>query len=371
MTVPQRDVRDAVPEEPRSKHAANAPIGRVHTVRPRMTKSSTILFLAANPSDTTRLRVDEEARDIEAKVRSAEYRSSFSFKTRWALRADDLQQALMEERPVIVHFSGHGAGHEGIMVHGDNGEMHLISNEALHDLFVVLRDDIRIVLLNSCHSLEQAKILTETVDVVIGMSNTINDETARIFSAAFYRALASGRSVSNAFDLGVNAIKLQGMTDDNIPVIRTRSDIDANAIILVSRDRAMLSRDDLALPVTMDSAFSQEKMGARGRIIAEGKLRIAVVLVALLCCLSAAAAWMISMALSSDSEVIGTSQLFSCRQSLLRLNEAALDPDRGIDNLKANIRGHFARCDEPLRQVIDGSNAAQHASPLPSLAPAP
>jgi hypothetical protein len=55
-----------------------------------------LLFLAANPTDTDRLRLDEESRD------------QFELKTHWAVRADDLQELLMRYQPDIVHFSGHG-----------------------------------------------------------------------------------------------------------------------------------------------------------------------------------------------------------------------------------------------------------------------
>jgi hypothetical protein len=41
-----------------------------------VTEKIRILFLAANPKDTTQLRLDEEIREIQAKIRAAEFRDS-------------------------------------------------------------------------------------------------------------------------------------------------------------------------------------------------------------------------------------------------------------------------------------------------------
>src|SRR5687768_14148363 len=69
----------------------------------------TILFLAANPSDGTRLRLDEESRAIDQALRQAEYRDRFEIRQHWAVRIADLQGHLLRHQPHIVHFSGHGS----------------------------------------------------------------------------------------------------------------------------------------------------------------------------------------------------------------------------------------------------------------------
>lgn len=165
-------------------------------------------------------------------MRSAKYRDAFSFKTRWALRPDDLQEALLDENPTIVHFSGHGHVYQGLVVHGANGTTQPIATEALRHLFTVLKDDIRVVLLNACYSAEQADAIAGVIDVVIGMSGTVSDEAARLFAAAFYRAIGAGRSVGSAFELGVNAMRLEGfMDEDDALILRERPGVCANALV--------------------------------------------------------------------------------------------------------------------------------------------
>ena len=70
----------------------------------------TILFLAANPISTHQLRLDEEIREIEAGLQRSRYRDRFELKQRWALRPTDLRRALLDYKPQIVHFAGHGTG---------------------------------------------------------------------------------------------------------------------------------------------------------------------------------------------------------------------------------------------------------------------
>jgi hypothetical protein len=202
---------------------------------PHAPERSTILFLAANPAGTSLLRLDEEAREIAGKVRGALHRDSFSFQTWWALRPGDLQQALLDEAPTVVHFSGHGGGEDGIVLHGAGGSAQSVSADALRELFLVLKDNIRVVVLNACCSDEQAGAIVDIVDVVIGMPAAVSDDAARVFAAAFYRALGAGRSVGQAFDLGVNAIRLEGLySEDEAPALWERPGVHADALVIVA-----------------------------------------------------------------------------------------------------------------------------------------
>lgn len=193
-----------------------------------------ILFLAANPLQTTPLRLDEEVREIEAKIRAADYRDSLELITKWAVRPDDLLQYLNQYKPHIVHFSGHGSASEEIILLDESGQAMPVSKQALVSLFRALRGDIRVVLLNACYSRPQAASITEYVDCAIGMSKAIGDKAAITFAASFYRAIGFGCSVQNAFDQGTAAILLQGIPEDKTPELVTRRGTDAHDLVLVS-----------------------------------------------------------------------------------------------------------------------------------------
>lgn len=193
-----------------------------------------VLFLAANPGSSTRLALDEEARAIEEKVRDSKHRDLVIVRTRWAVRPGDLQQAFLEDEPTVVHFSGHGGGDVGIVLAGgDPSEESLVGADALADLFRVLKDGIRVVVLNACFSEVQAKTIVEQIDFVVGMGDSIGDEAARVFSAAFYRGLAFGRTVRSAFELGINELKLAGLgAEDSTPQLLVRQGADADAALV-------------------------------------------------------------------------------------------------------------------------------------------
>ena len=67
-----------------------------------------ILILAANPTNTARLRLSEEVREIDKGLRLSENRAQFDIKQEWAVQLDDLRRALLRHKPHIVHFCGHG-----------------------------------------------------------------------------------------------------------------------------------------------------------------------------------------------------------------------------------------------------------------------
>ena len=182
---------------------------------------TTVLFLAANPLDTAALRLDEEVRHITRSIRAAEFRDAIRLVPWFAARPDDLVQGLLEHRPQVLHFSGHGNPNGEICFIGDDGRTRPVSPAALHRVLGVLRD-VRVVVLNACHSAAQAAVIKEHVDVTIGMSRGIGDGAAIAFAGGFYRALGFGLSIQDAFDLGVASLPLEGIAGEDIPQLVTR-----------------------------------------------------------------------------------------------------------------------------------------------------
>jgi hypothetical protein len=199
----------------------------------------TILFLGADTSMAEPLDLAGEVRDIEAKLASAGQDHGFALTTHLATTPDALQEVLLRTQPTVVHVSGHGQGAEGgrqgIMLHGSGHEaVTVVGGPALAHLFSVVRGDVRVVVLNACHSRAQAEPLAEVVDFVVGIDGAIRDEAARVFAAAFYRALGFGRTVQTAFELGVNALMLEGLDHDvHLPVLLHREGVDPTQVVLV------------------------------------------------------------------------------------------------------------------------------------------
>lgn len=203
----------------------------------------TVLFAAADPYSydpnlhdgewDPRLGLDEDLRAITQKVRAAEHRHAIVFKQCPAARPDDLLQALNEVRPQVVHFSGHGDAGTLVLV-GAGGGPHPVSADALVRLFRAAGGGVRLVVLSACNSAPVARALAQVVDCAVGMDGEMPDESALAFNAAFYRALAFGRSVREAFEQGKAAVALEALEGAERPQLFVAERIDPARVVLVT-----------------------------------------------------------------------------------------------------------------------------------------
>lgn len=182
----------------------------------------TILILAANPKTTPPLRLDEEVREIDAGLQRAKKRELFDLKQRWAVRVQDVYQSLLDFKPQIIHFSGHGAGDDGLELEDENGKMRLVDTVALARLFELFTSNVECVVLNACYSEVQAIAIAQHIPYVIGMNKNIGDKAAIKFATGFYRALGAGESVEFAYKLGCNVIQLDGIPEHLTPVLKKK-----------------------------------------------------------------------------------------------------------------------------------------------------
>lgn len=193
-----------------------------------------ILFLAANPAFTPPLHIDREIRAITGKIRAAEYRDSVELVSAWAVRPDDLLQKLLEHKPHIVHFSGHGEITGELVLLDKDGNPKPVKPEAIQALFKTLKDNIRIIFFNTCYSKIQAQALTKEIDFVIGMNTFILDTAATVFAASFYQGLGFGRTVQEAFDLGKSALMLEEFVkEEKIPELLVKKGVKSSCIFLI------------------------------------------------------------------------------------------------------------------------------------------
>jgi pterin-4a-carbinolamine dehydratase len=191
-----------------------------------LSSNQTILFLAANPKGTSRLRLDEEVRDVVAGLERSKHREKFELIQRWAVRPRDIQRAMLDVQPSIVHFSGHGTGEEGLVFEDKTGHPKLVDGNALARLFDLFSDAVKCVVLNGCYSEIQAQSISEYIDNVVGMQQAIGDQAALNFSVSFYDALGAGRSVEFAYNLGCNAIQIAGIPEQLTPVLKQKDKCD-------------------------------------------------------------------------------------------------------------------------------------------------
>lgn len=240
-----------------------------------------ILFLGANALDTPRLQIPAELRDVKEELERAANRKDIDVRAELAVRPTDLSRLLLDYRPDIVHFSGHGmelrvrtgttggttrefdlpddsapqntSAESAILFENSAGYAVPVPPGALTTLFGILKTQ-RCIVLNACFSAAQARALSQHVDCVVGMTRTIRDESAIAFAAGFYQALAHGKSVKEAVELGKNLIAICSLPDADVPALYTKSGVDADAVRFLPTASAK-ERAPFTVPFPQDKRF--------------------------------------------------------------------------------------------------------------------
>lgn len=202
------------------------PVGERDQPPPAVTLDQlrSVLYLAANPEDKELdlVRTDRELKAIRDALSASGRRRDITLQLpELALGRHDLTKALHETQPNIVHFSGHGEGDGGILFEDVQGRAKPVSAEALASVFRMFTHYVKVVVLNACFSEPQAEAIAAHVDYVIGTREAIGDDVAIAFSIGFYRALAAGRSVADAFQLGCAEIRMAEIPEHAIPLLMT------------------------------------------------------------------------------------------------------------------------------------------------------
>ncbi|WP_249370341.1 NB-ARC domain-containing protein [Acaryochloris marina] len=186
-------------------------------------EQQTILFLASNPDGLRQL--GRELRDIKNGLRRSEHRDQFTLCPCLDVRTIDIQRALLDETPQIIHFAGSGKGEAGLVFEDQAGNPKLVTGAALAGLFELFAEYIHCVILNGCYSQVQAQAIAQHIDYVVGMQQAISNEAALAFAVGFYDALGAGRDIEFAFKLGCSAIQIEGLPESLTPVLVQKSSL--------------------------------------------------------------------------------------------------------------------------------------------------
>jgi len=203
---------------------------RDRTIRPAAASAGgrhpvKVLILGANPPDTEPLGIDSEIREIQNVIRAGADRDNIEVGIRLAVRPEDISQALLDEEPRLVHFAGHGGGQHGsFAAESEYGLAHIIPVDGLVGLFGTFGRDVECVLFNACDTELLARELSAVILYAIGMRHRVHDKSAIRFSRGFYRALAAGKSIDDAFRLGVIELNMTSSGSDGSAPVLFRQD---------------------------------------------------------------------------------------------------------------------------------------------------
>jgi CHAT domain len=128
---------------------------------------------------------------------------------------------LPQTNPQIVYFCCHGEAN-GLALDNGNSKTQLVSTEA-SATHLSRFPSIECVVLNSCYSDQQAEAIVQHIPYVIGMSSAILDKAALKFAQGFYNALGADLSYEAAYDNGKDAIALDGIPQQRIPILKQKT----------------------------------------------------------------------------------------------------------------------------------------------------
>lgn len=199
------------------------------------TKKTTILFLASNPADTVKIELEKKFQKIHERLQESGNLKKFILYQKWAPTAGDLQNSILQFKPDILHFSGHGYKGDqglqdlfkeigvdiddgsGLIFRNDKGKARVVTAKALKNLFAVLSENpatkINTVIFDACYSADQSEAIAQHVPYVIGLENSVLQNASLEFSIGFYLGLAEGYDIDFCYKLGKNKALLENYDD--------------------------------------------------------------------------------------------------------------------------------------------------------------
>jgi len=199
-----------------------------------------ILVVAANPLGSSPLKLDHEVKTIQAALKRSRKRDNFLVEYQLAATPSELRRALLDFEPHVLHFSGHGAGEQGLLFvsdesaaaiyRSDSGEVEVRSHsvdtneirfvpaQPLANLLQLCDEHLECVVLNACYSDVQGNAIANSVPITIGMRDVVADNVAIKFSQGFYDAIGAGKSYEKAFEWGKVAIEFDLANDKSLEI---------------------------------------------------------------------------------------------------------------------------------------------------------
>jgi tetratricopeptide (TPR) repeat protein len=201
-----------------------------------------ILVVAANPLGSSPLKLDHEVKTIQEALRRSSKRDNFVVEYRLAATPSELRRALLDVEPHVLHFSGHGAGEQGLLFvsdesagaiyRSDSGEVRSRSTDSneikfvpaqpLANLLQLCDEHLECVVLNACYSDVQGNAISANIPFTIGMRDQVADNVAIKFSQGFYDAIGSGKSYEKAFEWGKVAIEFDLVNNESAKILILR-----------------------------------------------------------------------------------------------------------------------------------------------------
>lgn len=178
------------------------------------------LIAAACPPDMETLDLEAEIAAIGKAFAPLVRRGLATVEHQRNVSLSQLGERLRQGRYHLLHFIGHGAVFDdGCLVLEADRKGNPIAERQRIEALLGPHESLRLVVLNCCSSAEADHAKPQSglaqaisrldIPAVVGMQSPLTDGAALDFAAAFYGALAGGRPVDVAVNLGRQAVRLE------------------------------------------------------------------------------------------------------------------------------------------------------------------
>ncbi len=165
-------------------------------------KRPILLFAFAN-DEAFRLRLEDEERSLRAALAEADRHKEIEYKLIGQANLDDIYNAYnnFNNQIYIFHYGGHSGGEF----------LHLSGGHARSESLATLMGQqkyLKLVFLNGCSNRAQVEALfARSVPAVIATSAPVGDGAAQKLAEQFYKALAGGKTIKQAFDTAASYVQ--------------------------------------------------------------------------------------------------------------------------------------------------------------------
>lgn len=165
-----------------------------------------ILLLQSSPTDLGLSLLTQEHQVIRDIVAVAAIQVSLTVHT--AVRPTTVLPAVLDVRPHVVHFAGHGSASGALAAQDESGRAAPIAVEDFADVLEAV-DSVRALVLGACKVGGPAAAPGRRFDV-IGCEGSLSGVTALAFSRGFYHALVRGYPAPECYKFGLSQIRVEG-----------------------------------------------------------------------------------------------------------------------------------------------------------------
>ncbi len=200
-----------------------------------------MLAIIADPTDQTRLPPDEWEAIINGALAGPFASGQMTLQTVKRATRKEIRNALLQRKPDIIQFVGHGIYKDGkgylALVDEEIGETWLVDDERFANLYLGYDDHLGLINLATCESAKSddpqgflgiaPKLVQRGMPAVLSMQYKVLIQTAKIFLEDFYTSVAARKPIDWATQSARNAVSQELGLDNRefaTPVLYMRAE---------------------------------------------------------------------------------------------------------------------------------------------------